>query len=89
MAHMTIRHKVENFPKWKQAYDAHKPSREKAGLKDLHLWRNLDDSNEVLVLFEATDVGRARNFADSNELKEAMKGAGVIGRPEILFLDLD
>ena len=89
MAHMTIRHKVEDFPKWKQAFDAHRPAREGVGLKDLHLWRNVDDSNEVVILFEAADVDRARDFADSTDLKEAMKGAGVIGLPDILFLDLE
>ena len=89
MAHMTIRHKVEDYPRWRKAYDAHKPAREKAGLKDLHLWRNIDDSNEVMVLFEAADIGRARSFANSPDLKEAMKGAGVVGRPEILFFDRD
>ena len=89
MAHMTIRHKVEDFPKWKLAFDAHRPAREEIGLKDLHLWRNVDDSNEVVILFEAADVDQARGFADSTDLKEAMKGAGVIGLPDILFLDLE
>ncbi len=30
--------------------DAHLPARQKAGLKELHLLRNADDPNEVILL---------------------------------------
>ena len=36
---------------WKVAYDAHLPARQKAGLKQEHLLRNIDDPNEVILLF--------------------------------------
>ena len=59
MAYMLIRHKVAEFEKWKQAYEDHRSSRQAAGLKDVHLWRNAEDPNEVIVLFEASDVANA------------------------------
>ncbi len=46
MVHMLVRHKVEEFGKWKPIYDEHQEARAAAGLKDLHLWHNIDDPNE-------------------------------------------
>ena len=86
MPHMIIRHKVANFGKWKPEYEDHRSTRQAAGLKDLHLWRNADDPNEVIVLFEASDVAKARDFARSSDLKEKMQAAGVQGAPDIVFL---
>jgi hypothetical protein len=86
MPHMLIRHKVKDFGKWKPAYDAHRQARAAAGLKDLHLWHNVDDPKEIFLLFEASDVAKAKAFATSKDLKEKMTAAGVTGRPEIFFL---
>jgi hypothetical protein len=86
MAHMLIRHRVHDFDKWKVAYDSHRQVRAAAGLKDLHLWRNVDDPREIFLLFEAADVAKAKAFAKSAELKERMTTAGVIGPPDISFL---
>jgi hypothetical protein len=85
---MLIRHRVHDFDKWKLAYDSHRQVRAAAGLKDLHLWRNVDDPREIFLLFEAADVAKAKVFAKSAELKERMTAAGVIGPPEISFLSV-
>jgi hypothetical protein len=42
-------------------------------------WHSVDDPNEIIVLFEASDVGKAKAFAASPDLKERMTAAGVIG----------
>ena len=86
MAHMLIRHKVADFGKWKPAYENHRSAREAAGLKDLYLWRNENDPTDVLVLFEASDVAKAKEFVASSDLKEKMQAAGVQGPPDIVFL---
>jgi hypothetical protein len=86
MDHVMIRHKVADFAKWKPAFDGHRSMRQAAGLTDLHLWRNADDPNEVISVFEVSDVAKAKEFASSSDLKETMQTAGVIGAPDILFL---
>jgi hypothetical protein len=86
---MLIRHKVQDFGKWKPAYEAHRQARAAAGLKDLHLWRNVDHPNEIILLFEASDVAKAKAFATSQDLKERMTAAGVMGPPDIVFLSGD
>lgn len=86
MAHMLVRHKVSDFDKWKLVYEEHRSAREAAGLKDLHLWRNEGDPNEIILLFEMSDVVKAENFANSPDAKEKMQAADVQGPPDIVFL---
>jgi hypothetical protein len=86
MQYVLARHKVADFAKWKPHYDSHLPARQKASLKELHLLRNADDPNEVILLFEADDLQKAREFAASADLREAMQKAGVVDKPDIYFL---
>jgi hypothetical protein len=86
MPHILIRHKVADFQKWKPFYDAHRPVREKAGLKQIHLGRNVANPNEVVILFEGADLERAKAFAGSDDLKRTMQEAGVLGPPDVTFL---
>jgi hypothetical protein len=86
MAHLLIRHKVQDFDKWKAAYETHQPARAAAGLTDLRLWHNLEDPDDIFLLFEAVDVAKAKAFAASGDLKERMKSAGVVGQPDVFFL---
>lgn len=88
MAHfMLVRHKVKDFGTWKPVYDAHAPKRREAGLTDRQLLRDSDDPSQVVVLFEAQDLSRARAFATSDDLRDTMTRAGVQGRPDIFYLD--
>ena len=67
MPYVLVRHKVADFSKWKPAYDAHLPARQKANLKEEHLLRNTDNPNEVILLFEAADLQKAKEFAGSSD----------------------
>jgi hypothetical protein len=86
MPYLLVRHKVADFSKWKPVYDAHLGARQKAGLKEEHLMRSIDDPNETVILFEAEDIQKAKEFADSSDLRETMQNAGVIDKPDIYFL---
>lgn len=86
MTHILVRHRVADFAKWKPVYDGHQAARQKAGLREKNLLRSLDNPNEVVLLLEAEDLKRAQVFAESSDLREAMQKAGVLGKPEILFL---
>lgn len=87
MTHILIRHKVADFSKWKPVYDGHHAARQKAGLREKSLLRSIDNPNEVVLLFEAEDLKRAQTFTESSGLREAMQKAGVVGKPDILFLN--
>jgi hypothetical protein len=87
MAFLLIRHKVRDFNTWKTGYDAHLPKRIEAGLTEKYLLRSADDSNEVVILFEAEDLDRAKAFAASADLREKMQEVGVVDKPDIYFLN--
>jgi heme-degrading monooxygenase HmoA len=86
MPYLLVRHKVSDFSKWKAAYDSHSQARQAAGLKEEHLLRNTEDPHEVIILFAAKDLEKAKEFAASQDLREAMQNAGVIDKPDIYFL---
>lgn len=87
MAYLLVRHNVADYATWKTGYDAHAPARANAGLRELHLLRSIDNENEVVVLFAAEDVEKARAFAASQDLRETMQRVGVVGKPDIYFLN--
>ena len=87
MPYLLVRHKVSDFSKWKPVYDGHLAVRQKAGLKEDHLLRNTDDPNETIILFEAADLKKAKEFAASSDLRETMQKSGVIDKPDIYFLE--
>lgn len=86
MPHVLIRHKVTDFEGWKPVYDAHASARAAAGLKEEHLFRNADNAHEVILLFAAENLDKARAFADSADLRQKMQTAGVMDQPDIYFL---
>jgi hypothetical protein len=86
MNYVLIRHQVANFKDWKEVYDSHAPKRQAAGLKDEKLLLNDDHKNEVILLFSAADLKKAREFAESSDLRQAMQVAGVTDSPDIYFL---
>jgi len=87
MPFVLVRHKVQDFARWKPFFDADGPVRQQAGLNDKLVLRSADDPQEVIVLFETDDLEGARRFAQAPQLAEVMEKAGVIDRPDIYFLD--
>lgn len=85
--YMLVRHKVRDFMEWKRGYDTHHPKRKEAGLTEKYLLRGINDSNEVIILFEAGDLNQARAFAESADLRETMEKFGVVDKPDIFFLE--
>ena len=84
---LIIDHEVEDFARWKPKFDAHRRSRERAGLQDLHVLRDAQQPNQVTIICRADDLQRAKEFGESADLREAMKGAGVVGAPLVRFLN--
>ncbi len=87
MPYMLVRHKVEDYAKWKPIYEEHGATRKANGSKGAHLFRNADNPNEIIILFEWDDLAKARKFAQSEDLIKTMQKAGVSDKPDIYFLD--
>ncbi|KAA9042103.1 hypothetical protein FW778_08820 [Ginsengibacter hankyongi] len=82
---MLIKHKVANFAKWFPGYEAHDSARAASGLHNFVVARGLKDSNMVMVALHVDDTAKAKQFAMSPGLMEAMKKAGVIGKPTVYY----
>ena len=83
---MIIMQKVANFAKWFPGYEAHDSARVASGLHNFVVGRGIaKDSNMVLVALHMDDTAKAKQFAMSPGLMDAMKKAGVIGKPTISY----
>jgi heme-degrading monooxygenase HmoA len=86
MPYLLVRHKVTDYEKWKSAFDAHSLTRQANGSRGGQLFRNASDPNEVIMLLEWDVLETARQFVQSEDLREVMQRAGVVDDPTIYFL---
>jgi len=82
MAVYVVTHKVNDFDTWKKVYDDFQSTHVKYGIKDHFVLRSIKDSNNVTVIGEGK-VEEVQKFLNSEDLKKAMKSAGVSSSPEI------
>jgi len=87
MVNIIVRHKVEDFGKWKPLFDEHASVRKEAGCQSDQVCQNGDDPNDVAVSFVWDNTENFKKMAESDELKEAMQKAGVTGKPDFYFSD--
>ncbi len=82
---MEISHTVKDYATWKKAFDADAANRKAGGLEFIALGRSIEDPNNVTVVLQATDLGKAKAFAASPKLKEVMEKNGVTSKPAISY----
>jgi hypothetical protein len=87
MGMMIIRHKVSDYGKWRPEFDSHSATQKAAGLNNPRVLRSADDKNEIVIIFDTTDIKKAKEFAGSSNLKDVMTKAGVIDVPTMYFLE--
>ncbi|WP_345974210.1 antibiotic biosynthesis monooxygenase [Sulfurimonas sp. HSL3-7] len=87
MVYLLIRHKVEDYDTWKSMYDEHAAARKAAGSQGARLLRNTNDGNEVVAIISWPDFQHAQAFSNSPDLHAVMQKAGVIGVPDLLYLE--
>ena len=90
IAYIFAKHKVKDYSKWKPEFDEYSSIRKNTGSKGGMFFRNLDDPNEVVILFDWDNPENARKLIESKELKEKnreLEEAGIISDMELLILD--
>ena len=85
MATLFVRHQVNNYGTWKSVYDDFASTRQSMGVTGASVHRDASDPNTIVVTHQFKNLGAAKKFADSDELKSAMGNAGVTGHPEMWF----
>jgi hypothetical protein len=87
MIHVIVRHKVADYGRWKEEFDAHLGKRKAGGELGCRLFTSAEDPRDVTIFMDWDELENARKFAGSDDLKRAMQSAGVVGEPEIRFLE--
>lgn len=85
---MMVRHKVKDYAAFKTVYDDHDSVRRANGLYNYVLGRGMDDSMMVMIALRADNLEKAKAFSKDVVLKTAMQKAGVVGAPEMSFINV-
>ena len=87
MAQFIVRHKVQDYNKWKPVFDEHSTTRKAAGSKGGRLYRNAENPLELIILWDWDTLENAQKFGHSPDLRETMMRAGVADQPDVFYLD--
>ena len=83
MVTLFVKHSVEDFRNWKVVYDEFGSTRRTLGVTGASVHQDPQDPNMLTVTHQFATMDAAQTFANSNELKNAMMNAGVVGRPDV------
>jgi len=88
MVYIIVHSKVEDYAKWRSVFDENAEVRKANGATgNNRVFRSVDDPNALAVILEWENTEKAKQFAESDEIKAAMQKAGVAGKPDIHFVD--
>jgi heme-degrading monooxygenase HmoA len=79
MPYLLELHKVRDYDRWREVFDADAAGREAAGCRGTRIFRNAEDPEEVVVLFAWDGLQSARRRIESATLSRKFDEAGVSG----------
>ncbi len=77
MVYVMAKLKIKDYDKWKPVFDERKSLRKEAGSKEGTLYRNSENSNELVIFFDWEDMEKAEKFFKSESLKKALNKGGA------------
>jgi hypothetical protein len=77
---LAVGHEVEDFDAWRPKFDEDAEARVSAGVKFEALATDSENPNMVYIMFS---MDAAMEMFNSDELKQKMEDAGVVGMPQI------
>jgi len=86
MIQVLVHHEVNDCRSWRSVFDAAIDFRHLGGEQSCRVFRKSGDPKNLTLLFEWEELDRAQRYMNSEELRDKMKQAGVIGTPEIQYL---
>ena len=88
MAWTHVRHRVEDYPRWKEVFDSTAEYKRSHGWKGYRIHAIEGDNNHLLVMEEFETEDQVREFIGSDYLRDAMGRAGVSEVPDIEVVEL-
>ncbi len=87
MIRLFVRHNVTDYSKWRTEYDGFDSERHAMGVRAACVYHNVDDGNDITAYHDFDSMDAAKSFAGSSQLHEAMERAGVVGEPQVWFVE--
>lgn len=87
MPYLLVKQRITSFEGWYAAFKADAKAQKNAGLHDLVILRDMNDSNLIICIFKIDSLEKAKEFAGSPKSGELSEISGAVGPPEILFLE--
>lgn len=78
MKYMLCRNRVREFQAWYEVFTSNINAGREAGLQLIRLWRDVEDPNNVFILFSVESTERAREFINHPDAARAGEVSGVI-----------
>jgi quinol monooxygenase YgiN len=86
MIQVLVHHQVNDYKNWRSVFDAALDFRHEGGECSCRIFRKAGNPNDLTLLFEWEDMERAQHYMSSDELRDKMRQAGVMGVPEVQYL---
>ncbi len=77
MVYVFVQLKLESYTKWKTFFDERSATRQESGSIEANLFRNSDDQNEVMILFEWDNIENARKYMESDTIRKYLQNVGA------------
>jgi hypothetical protein len=87
MYSLIVRHKVADFDKWHASFLSFSHLNARHGATDPEVYRATDDPNDVTLKQDFATLAEIQAMMGSEEIREAMGKAGVVGPPSVLIAE--
>lgn len=87
MPYLLVKNKVTDYERWYAVFKSDAKAQKEAELHDLVILREMTDPNLIVCIFKIDNLEKAKAFANSLNSGKLAELSGVIGIPEVLFLD--
>lgn len=86
-SYLVIQHKIEEYNKWKQAFDQHEAVRSSYDIHLVAVGKDVDDPSNIVAIFNSRKASNFTDFLEKSNLKEVMHDAGVVSEPIVNILN--
>jgi hypothetical protein len=78
-----IRHRVQNYEKWRQVYDDFTQANRSGVAVEPAVYRSVEDPHDLLVIHRFSSSAEVQPWLDDTGRRQATMAAGVFGSPQV------
>lgn len=82
---VVVQHKVKDYQRWRPFFVEDVKRQKRARFTSWRIGRNIDDPDDVVIIFECEDLDKAKETYADPEVAEIVRKAGVIGTTTFLL----